>query len=144
MGVPFMTVTGRVMGAVVWKPSNAGLPIASIKIKAVDRYEDEDGVWQNGAEYVVIATAYKDLAVNIRASIHAGDMVVAQGRMETQSWYDKRNDKMREQERFILTDCGPSLKFARRRHEHIVRAEIEAELREMIRAELQAEMRDGR
>lgn len=129
MGVPFMTVTGRVMGAVVWKPTPAGLPIASIKIKAVDRYEDEEGVWQDGAEYVVIATAFKDLAVHIRESIHAGDMVIAQGRMETQTWYDAVG-KLREQEKFILTDCGPSLKFARRRHEHVVRAEVEAKPRE--------------
>lgn len=139
MGVPFMTVTGRVMGAVVWKPTPAGLPIVTIKIKAVDRYEDEEGVWQDGAEYVVIATAYKDLAIHIRESIHAGDMVIVQGRWETQSWID-RQDRRREQDMFILSDCGPSLKFARRRHEHVVRAEIEAELRVMIRAELQAEM----
>lgn len=143
MGVPFMTVTGRVMGAVVWRPTPAGLPIVTIKIKAVDRYEDEEGVWQDGAEYVVIATAYKDLAIHINESIHAGDMVVVIGRMETQKWHDT-GGRLREQDMFILTDCGPSLKFARRRHEHIVRAEIEAELREMIRAELQAEMRDGR
>jgi len=127
MAIPLLTVSGRVVGKPRWKRSPAGMPILQMNLLAVDRREGPDGTWHDGDQYKVVAFAYKDLADNIRDSIHAGDMVICSGRIRTEQWTDAVGQP-RVQDKFILSDCGPSLKLARRRHEHVVRAEYEAQL----------------
>lgn len=134
MGLPTMTVNGKVLDTPKFKTTPGGLPVLSLKLLATNRWEDTEGVWHDGATYRTTATAFKDLAINIRDSIHKGDLVICSGRIETEEWYDAvGNPKVVD--KFILNDCGPSLKMARRRHEHVVRAEIEKKIRAEIEAE---------
>lgn len=146
MGVPQMTVEGTVLEVPEFKTTPRGLPVLKLKLLATTRFEDREGVWHDGALYKTTATAFKDLALNIRTSIHKGDRVICSGRIETEEWADALGNR-KSVDKFVLNDCGPSLKMARRRHEHVVRAETEAAMRAefeaLVAAEVEARMRAG-
>lgn len=139
MGTPSLTVNAKVLEPPKFKHTPRGLPVLKLRLLATNRWEDTDGTWHDGASFRTTATAFKDLAVNIRDSIHKGDLVICTGRIETEDWFDAVGAP-KTVDKFVLNDCGPSLKMARRRHEHVVRAETEAKLREQIRAEITAEL----
>lgn len=129
MAIPLMSVSGQVVGTPRWKPSSKGMPVIHLHLRATDRRQGPDGDWHDGDEYEVHAVAFKDLAEHIRDSIHAGDLVIALGRVRTERWKDALGNE-RAEDRLILADCGPSLKMARRRHEHVVRREAQAQMGE--------------
>jgi single-strand DNA-binding protein len=126
MAIPLITLSGaRVVGKPKFKLTPAGMPVLQMRLAAADRRQDPDGTWHDGEEYQVTATAFKDLAENIRDSIHAGDMIICSGRLKTDQWKDQHGNT-KTVDKLILNDCGPSLKLARRRHEHVVLAEARA------------------
>lgn len=126
MPLPLITVIGYVMDTPKWKPTPAGLPVLHLRLRAVERRRGTDGTYRDGDEYEVEAIAYKDLAENMLASIEVGDPLVCAGRMRTTRWFDARGEK-KVRDEFVLAACGPDLSEKPRRHEHVVRAEAEAE-----------------
>lgn len=129
MAIPLICVSGQVVGTPRWKPTPKGMPVIHLNLRATDRRQGPDGSWQDGDVYEIKATAFKDLAEHIRDSIHDGDLVIASGRIRTERWKDAiGNDRV--EDKLILADCGPSLKMARRRHEHVVRREAQAQMGE--------------
>lgn len=127
MAIPLITLSGaKVAVTPRFKLTPAGMPVIQMRLVVADRRQDPDGTWHDGDEYWVTATAFKDLAEHIRDSIHAGDMIICSGRIKTDTWVDDHGTT-RTVDKLILNDCGPSLKMARRRHEHVVRAEAQAQ-----------------
>lgn len=126
MPLPLMTISGTVMRKPRWKPTPGGLPVIHLRLLAVERRRDSDGDYHDGEQFEVEARAYKDLAENIRDSIEAGDLIVSTGRIQTETYFDALG-KPKSQNVFILADLGPSLKDKPRRHEHVIRAELQAQ-----------------
>lgn len=127
MPIPLLTISGQVVGTPRYKPTPQGMPVTHFRLRAMDRRQGPDGKWRDGDTYEVHATAFKDLAEKIRDTIRAGDMVICSGRLRTERWRDDDGEQV--QDKFILSDCGLSLKLAPRRPDDEVRADGKARTR---------------
>lgn len=82
-----------------------------LRLKAQDRTFNRDTKeWENGKELWVNATCWRKQAENVADSIVKGDNVVVSGKLSTNEWTDKNQNKRESLELDIL-EIGPSLRF---------------------------------
>jgi single-strand DNA-binding protein len=87
-----------------------GTVVANMGLAVSRRSRDAGGESQESTSFFSVV-AWGTLAVNCAASLHRGDLVVVQGRLEQRSWTTDNGDK-RSTVEVVADDIGPSLRWA--------------------------------
>lgn len=87
---------GLTVTVVGWAASTAkevvgdGVPFTSFRMATTPRYYDSrQGAWTDGHTEWITVKAFRDAAFNVAASIHKGEPVLVQGRLQTEEWVGK-------------------------------------------------------
>jgi single-strand DNA-binding protein len=87
-----------------------GTPIARMRIVASSRKKNEGGEWVDDKTCWLSAVAFKKVAENIADSFTKGDLVLINGKLQTEDYEDKEGNK-RQSYTVVVDTCGPSLAF---------------------------------
>jgi single-strand DNA-binding protein len=64
-----------------------GLPITSFRVASSNRrFDKAKGIWVDGETNWYTITAFKQLAINVAASINKGDRIFVQGVLRVRDW----------------------------------------------------------
>ncbi|MBO1751650.1 single-stranded DNA-binding protein [Actinotalea sp. BY-33] len=64
-----------------------GVPFTSFRVATTPRWFDSrQGTWTDGRTEWFTAKAFRDVALNVAASVHKGDPVVVHGKLRTEEW----------------------------------------------------------
>jgi single-strand DNA-binding protein len=87
-----MSTNGLVVTVVGWaatKPREVtgGVPFTSFRLATTPRYFDSrQGGWADGRTEWLTVKVFRDVALNVAASVNKGDPVVVHGRLRTEEW----------------------------------------------------------
>ena len=76
---------------------------------AVNRRWPVNGGWENRVSYFSVVT-WGTLADNVATSLHKGDRVIVNGRLEQSSW--QTEEQRRSTVEVVADEVGPSLRWA--------------------------------
>jgi single-strand DNA-binding protein len=107
--LPVVNVEGRLAADPELRFSASGTPVLSMRIVASSRKKDGDQ-WVDDKTLWLSVTAFKKLAENVAESLGKGDLVIVQGKLQTEEWENREGEK-RSEIRLIADTIGPSLAF---------------------------------
>jgi single-strand DNA-binding protein len=87
-----------------------GTVVANMGLAVNRRWRDAGGDPQESTSFFSVV-AWGSLAANCARSLHRGDLVVVQGRLEQRSWTTDTGDR-RSTVEVVADDIGPSLRWA--------------------------------
>ena len=93
--------------------TSTGRPVARITIAYNTRRLDGD-TWVDGKASFFDVVCWGTLGENVVASLHKGERVLVEGRLDQSSWVDKTTGEKRYKVEIIADGVGKSLKFANR------------------------------
>ena len=101
--------------------SPSGVAVGSMRMVANSRKKDEStGEWVDDKVCWLKATAFKKVAENMAESFVKGDLVVIEGRLQTEEW---EKDGVKHQSYVVMVDeIGPSIRWAPARIERADRS----------------------
>ena len=109
MGVPIVTLEGRVVGDVQFKFTDDGMPVARFRMVCVDR-KQVDGQWIDGAEFWITVSCFRRLAENVADSVKDKQQVLVLGKLSTSEWFDTDGSK-RSAPKVVATNVARSRVF---------------------------------
>ena len=81
-----MNLVGNVASDVDLRFTQAGVPVASFRIAiGTGRYDRASGRWVEGETHFLSVSCWRELGLNVKASIRKGMPVIVVGRMRTRS-----------------------------------------------------------
>jgi single-strand DNA-binding protein len=104
-----ITLVGNLTRDPVLRTTAGGVPVADLGLAVHRRWRQGDE-WQEHTSFFTVV-AWRALAENCVSSLHRGDLVVVQGRLEQRSWTTDTGDR-RSVSEVIANDVGPSLRWA--------------------------------
>ena len=82
-----ITVSGLVATTPRHMVTADGLPITSFRVASSNRrFDKAKGIWVDGETNWYTITAFKQLAINVAASINKGDRIFVQGVLRVRDW----------------------------------------------------------
>lgn len=90
--------------------ARTGTPIARMRVVASSRKKDDEGNWVDDKTCWLSAVAFKKVAENVADSFAKGDLVLVNGRLQTEDYEDKDGNK-RQSYTVVVDTIGPSLAF---------------------------------
>ena len=107
-----LAIVGNLVADPELRRTSAGIAVVDLTIastpRVLDRTTDE---WRDGETLFQRATAWRDLAEHIAATLHKGDRVFAMGALRSRSWQTDAGDKRTSVE-LEVDEIGPSLRYA--------------------------------
>lgn len=89
-----------------------GLPVANLTIASTPRsFNKQSNEWEDGEALFMRCSVWKDLAEHVASSLHKGDRVIAQGRINQRSYQTKEGESRTSIE-LTVDEIGPSLTYA--------------------------------
>jgi single-strand DNA-binding protein len=95
-----MTSKGLTVTVVGWaattpkEVSGDGVPFTSFRLATTPRYFDNrQGAWTDGRTEWLTVKVFRDVALNVAASVHKGDPVLVHGRMKTEEWVGEQGPR---------------------------------------------------
>ena len=85
------------------KYTQSGTAIANFSVATSNSFKDKSGEWQERTEWINI-TAWAKLAEICEKYIHKGSKVYLEGRLETQSWDDKKSGEKKYKTVVVASD----------------------------------------
>lgn len=89
---------------------NGGTAVCRIRVVANSKKKDDSGTWVDDKVVWLGAVMFKDVAEHAAESIKKGDTVLIDGRLETQEWEDKENNK-RQSYNILVDNIGVSIRW---------------------------------
>lgn len=109
---PTITITGNLTGDPELRYTAGGQPYARMVIAATPRrYDRTTNTWIDGETIFMRATAWRDLAEHIAATVAKGARVIATGRLRQNTWTTD-DGETRWSIDLDVDDLGPSLQWA--------------------------------
>lgn len=94
MGLPLVTIEGRVVADPELRFSPSGTAVGSFRMVSASRKQNpETKEWEDDRLLWMGVTAFKQLAENVAESVAKGDMVVVTGRLYTDEWTSTEGEK---------------------------------------------------
>lgn len=87
-----VTLFGYVGQDVSLKPAGR-TEVASFRVGTTPRFRDREGVFRNGETVWTSVTCWRNLAQNVKESVHVGDPVVVIGKARTERWTTPDGEK---------------------------------------------------
>lgn len=107
-----VTVTGNLTADPELRYTQSGLAVVNFTIASTPRvFSKEDNDWKDGEALFLRASAWREHAENIAASLHKGAAVMASGVLKQRTYETKEGEKRTSIE-LEVEDIGPTLKFA--------------------------------
>lgn len=111
-GETVLNIVGNLTADPELRYTQAGVAVANMTIAATPRtFDSETKEWKDGESLFMQATAWKELAEHVAASLNKGSRVIASGRMKQRSYETKEGQKRTVIE-LELDEIGPSLRYA--------------------------------
>jgi single-strand DNA-binding protein len=88
----------------------SGMAVCEIRAVATSRKKNDRDEWVDDKTCWVTLVAFKKLAENMAESIAKGELIVVNGRLQTEDWEDKDGVK-RTSLKVLLDTIGPSIAF---------------------------------
>lgn len=112
-GETVITVCGNLTADPELRYTQNGLAVANFTIASTPRtYDRQKDEWVDGEALFLRASAWKEFAENVAASLSKGSRVVASGRLRQRSYETKEGEKRTSIE-LEVDDIGPSLRYAK-------------------------------
>jgi single-strand DNA-binding protein len=110
-----MGMTAQVDGNITTDPDlrytpNAGTAVVELSVADNRRWTDSSGVVHDDPSFITVVF-WKELAEHVAETLHKGDRIVAEGRLEEARWETEAGEK-RSKHRIIANSVGVSLRFA--------------------------------
>ena len=107
-----LTIVGNLVVDPELRRTSAGVAVVDITIAATPRVLDRAAnEWRDGETLFQRASAWRDLAEHIAASLHKGDRVFASGALRARRWTTEAGEERTSVE-LEVDEIGPSLRFA--------------------------------
>jgi single-strand DNA-binding protein len=111
-GETVLNIVGNLTADPELRYTQAGVAVANMTIAATPRtFDSESKEWKDGEALFMQATAWKELAEHVAASLTKGARVIASGRLKQRSYETKEGQKRTVLE-LELDEIGPSLRYA--------------------------------
>lgn len=107
-----VTIAGNLVADPEIRYTQQGRAVVDFTIAASNRrYNKQTQEWEDGDTTFLRASAWRDMAENIAASLRKGDRVIATGRLKQRSYETQAGEK-RSTIELDVDEVGPSLKRA--------------------------------
>lgn len=107
-----VTIAGNLVADPEIRYTQQGRAVVDFTIAASNRrYNKQTQEWEEGDTTFLRASAWRDMAENIAASLRKGDRVIATGRLKQRS-YETQSGEKRSVIELDVDEVGPSLKRA--------------------------------
>lgn len=107
-----LTIVGNLTADPELRYTPAGLPVANFTIASTPRrFDSATREWVDGDALFMRCQVWRDGAENVAESLRKGTRVIAQGNLVQRS-YETRDGDKRTVVELVVTDIGPSLRFA--------------------------------
>lgn len=94
-----------------WQPVESGIARAEVRVGSTPRWLNRDtGEWQDGEPMYFTIKCWRNLAVNVKGSLHKGDMVIVRGKFISRTWVDDQQ-RQRVQIEVEADSVGHDLAF---------------------------------
>ena len=75
--------------------SGDGVPFTSFRLATTPRFFDNrQGAWTDGRTEWLTVKVFRDVALNVAASVHKGDPVLVHGRLKTEEWVGEKGPRL--------------------------------------------------
>lgn len=111
MNVTALTIAGNTADVPEIRFTEAGRPVARVRVAVNSRYQDTGGQWVDGPTSWHNVTAWGALAENLAESVGRGDRIVVHGRLE-QRTYETESGEQRHTWEITADEIGVSLRHA--------------------------------
>lgn len=106
--LPVVSIEGRVASDPELKFAASGTAVGRVRLVASSRKKEGDQ-WVDDKTLWINVTCFKSLAENVAGSLKKGDLVIANGRIQTEEW--ETDGQKRSAIVMIADSIGPSLVF---------------------------------
>ena len=107
-----VTVVGNLTADPELRYTQSGLAVANLTIASTPRtFDRTSNEWKDGDPLFLRASAWREIAEHIAATLTKGSRVIAQGRLKQRSYETKEGEKRTTIE-LELDEIGPSLRYA--------------------------------
>lgn len=111
-GETIITVIGNLTADPELRYTQNGLPVVNLTIASTPRtFDRQSNEWKDGDALFLRASAWRETAEHIAATLTKGTRVIAQGILEQRS-YKEREGNDRTSIELNIQEIGPSLKYA--------------------------------
>ncbi|GAA3154170.1 single-stranded DNA-binding protein [Streptomyces rectiviolaceus] len=113
MSLPTMTGTARLIDNPELRfAAGSGKAVVKVRLAFNARKKDPtSGDWVDGDSFFIDGTAFEQAAENIASSLEKGMEVIVSGRLRTERWETKQQEK-RSAPALLIDSIGPSLRSA--------------------------------
>lgn len=98
-----VTLLGNVGKDPEIRSSASGVMVANLTLATSDRYQDQQGNWQDRTEWHTLV-AFKRTAEIIRDYVKKGSKIFVEGKLQTRSWDDKETGAKRFRTEIIVNE----------------------------------------
>lgn len=107
------------------RSTGSGTVVANFSLATTDRRKDKAGEWQDSTEWHNL-TAFGRTAEIVRDYVKKGSKLYIEGKLQTQSWDDKKSGEKRYKTVIFVEDLGLlSFKEDKRQQSHVTPADGE-------------------
>ncbi|OSM43489.1 single-stranded DNA-binding protein [Nesterenkonia sp. PF2B19] len=111
-GETIITVVGNLTADPELRFTPSGVAVANFVIASTPRnFDKQANEWKDGEALFVRCTVWRELAEHVAESLAKGTRLVAQGRLQANSFEDKEGNRRTAWE-LQVDEVGPSLRFA--------------------------------
>lgn len=111
-GETVITVIGNLTADPELRYTQNGLPVVNFTVASTPRtFDRQSNEWKDGDALFLRASAWRETAEHIAASLTKGSRVIAQGILEQRSYKDREGNDRTSIE-LNVQEIGPSLKYA--------------------------------
>lgn len=114
--LPQVTMEARLVADPELRFSTSGIAIGSLRLVSSSRKKNDAGEWVDDKTCWIDATCFRQIAENVAESLRKGDMVLVQGKLETQEWEDRESGAKRSKISLVVDEIGPTLRFRKVLH----------------------------
>lgn len=111
-GETVITVVGNLTSDPEVRYTQAGVAVANFTIASTPKqFDKQTNEWKDGDALFLRASAWRELAENVAASLTKGTRVIASGFLEQKSYENKEGEKRTSME-LRIDEIGPSLRWS--------------------------------
>jgi single-strand DNA-binding protein len=113
--LPQVSVEGRIVADPELRFAPSGVAVGRFRVAASSRKKNDNDEWVDDKTLWLSCTCFKQLAENVAESVVKGDLVVVNGRLQTDEWETQDGEK-RSQIVCIADSVAVSVRFRTIRH----------------------------
>lgn len=114
MALPQVSIEGRCAIDPELRYAPSGIAVTRLRLVASSRKKDENDQWVDDRQLWIDVTAFRQLAENVAESVAKGDLVVVNGKLQTDEW--EKDGEKRSKIALLADSVSVSLAFRTVRH----------------------------